>query len=85
MYSVTANICDGSDYVASWEAGSYESVDVAIKVWESWWPPRDEVDRVIEDLVNEGVSPDEIDLQIGVWDEEGNDLRFYSESMFMTA
>lgn len=85
MYCVTANLCDGSDYVATWDGGTFERSEDAIRRYESWWPPRDEVDEAMADLVDGGINPDDVDLQIGVWDEEGNDIRFYSESMFATA
>ena len=73
MYEVTANLCDGSEYVRFWSAGTYASAEEAISVWDAWWPPQDEVLASIDD------GGEVWDLQIGVWGECGQCVAFHSE------
>ena len=77
-YRVTANLDDGKgDYLAHWIGGVFDDADEAIKFWEGWMPPRDEVEALVEEAIEEfGNDPDDFCLQIGVWDENGNDIRF---------
>lgn len=79
MFYVSANLCDGSDYTFHWDGGEFSSEEAAIRHWDGWMPPRDEVEREVAALIADGVDPDEIDLQVGVWDEDGNEVAFHSE------
>ena len=78
LYSVTANLCDGCDYVGHWEAGDFEDVNEAIKVWEDFMPPYDEVMALVEEGVEMGDDPDDYDIQVGVWDENSNEIEFWN-------
>lgn len=76
MYEVTANLCDEGDYVRSWTGGTFKDAEAAVRFFDGWWPPKDEVDEEVRK------DPDACyQLQIGVWDENGNDLAFWSEEL----
>jgi len=79
-YTVTANLCDGNDYIRTWDGGTFDDLDAAVAHYETWWPPKDEIRKALrDDLRESGLPIEEYDLQFGVWDEDGNDYKFYSE------
>lgn len=75
-FTVSANLCDGNDYVAHWDGGTFHEYDEAYERWLMWEPPRDEVLEALQESMAEGVPEEEHDLQIGLWDEYGNALQF---------
>ena len=79
-YIVSANLCDGQDYVAHWDGGEFDNIDDAYNRWNEWWPPRSEVIAALRTGVKEfGDDPEEYGLQIGLWDDDGNEYEFLSE------
>ena len=82
-YTVCANLCDGSDYVTHWEGGKFDDLDEAREFFVNWWPPESEVKDELRLANEEGDDITEYDLQIGLWDEDGDDLEFWSEGFEM--
>ena len=75
-------MCDGDDYIEHWDAGSYSSLSEAYDVWCRWWPDMDEVREAVKaDMDESGKDVTEYDLQIGIWDEHGNECEFHSEGI----
>ena len=82
-FTVYANICDGNDYIKNYIGGEFDDYDEAYEFWDGWSPDREDVKRTImEDSKESGTPLNEYDLQIGLWDEDGNDVEFHSESVF---
>lgn len=80
-YTLSANICDGNDYVAHWDGGTYDDYETAFLHYVTWMPPRHEIEAVLDEYRALGNDLSEFDLQIGVWDEDGNDVLFWSEGV----
>ena len=78
-YYVTANLYDGTDYYASWRGGTFTDEEKASEFWGSWWPDKDEVRAAVRELLEQGqANPDEIELEIGMWDENGHEHEFWN-------
>jgi len=81
MYSLSANLCvDGQDYVYNWDGGDFESYDEAYKKWVAWGPDMNEVREMCIEMIEDGV--EELSIQTGIWDEDGNDLQFEEEIIY---
>ena len=79
MYQVVANLCDGNDYVAHWDGGVFDNIEDAIDFYNVWMPPEDEVQAALKEGIEMGDDLENYDLQVGVWDEDGDSHAFYSE------
>ena len=80
-FEVTANLYNGVDYYEHWDGGTFDNEDDAYNFWNDWWPPEDEVKAAAAECIENGDNPDEIELEIGVWDEDGNDVYFWNEGV----
>ena len=77
-YLVAANLCNGYDYVEHWEVGPFTDLRTAVEVWKSYAPPQDEVKAVVEELDER----DDLEMQIGVWDENGDTPAFDTYAVY---
>jgi intein/homing endonuclease len=55
-----------------WEKGEYDTLEEATKAWNDWWPPKDEVKACTD-------TDDEYTLQIGIFDEHGENVELWIE------
>lgn len=78
MYEIIANLCDGNDYVAHWNGGTFDDLATARAAYLGYEPPVDEVLAEVRELVADGVAIEEIDLQVGLWDGDGESVEFES-------
>ena len=77
-YTVSASLVSESecDFTGDhWECGEYDTLHEAMKAWDNWWPPREQVWKA---CIENGTD-DEYSLQIGVWDERGENVELWTE------
>jgi len=81
-YTVSANLYShkANDYVHHWEGQSFDDEDKARDFWNRWTPCDCDVStyaRAFNYQCNsDGGGHDDFDLEIGMWDEEGNEYEF---------
>lgn len=77
-YRCVANICDGHDYICHWNGPWFDTVEGAMDA-PAPYPDDAVIDEiVIADSVDMGIPVEEYDLQVGIWDEGGNMVAFFS-------
>lgn len=80
-YQCVANLCDGKDYVRTWEGGWYGSVQEAEDA-PLPYPSLEEVRRIAQEYSEDFGTPlEEFDLQVGIYDEKGNEQAFYTDGI----
>lgn len=80
-YTVSANLYDGEDYYRHWDGGKFDTKEEAYKRWLDWYPPESEIRAAAAEAEADGMNPDYFEIEIGVWDEDGNDVYFWNEAI----
>lgn len=83
-YQITANLysAESNDYIYHWDGPTFKRLSAlfkARKTWEGWWPPEDELKKQI-DIWKKEQPNDDLEVEIGLWDGEGNEIEFYNVS-----
>lgn len=83
-YSITANLysAEANDYIYHWYGPTFKrmsSLNKAKVCWNVWWPPEDDVKKQIKAWKKEHPG-DALEIEIGLWDGEGNEVEFYNVS-----
>lgn len=81
-YRVSANIYseEVGDYIEHYEGGEFEDYDEAYEFWDNWWPDMEDVLHAAREDAEEHPG-NHYELEIGLWDEDGNDLEFHNEGI----
>lgn len=76
-YIVTANLYseECNDYIYHWEGKTFNNYDDAFNFWSEWTP--DDVDDQVKAWKREH-SGDCLELEIGLWNKDGEDVEFFS-------
>ena len=83
-YSITANLYseEANDYIYHWDGPTFKrmsSLNKAKECWNGWWPPEEDLKKQIKAWKKEHAG-DALELEIGLWDGEGNELEFLNMS-----
>ena len=83
-YCVSANLYseEMNDYIHHWDGPIFKrksAVDKATECWNTWWPPEDKIKAVIKKWRKDHPC-DNLELEIGLWDGNGDEVEFYNES-----
>lgn len=83
-YSITANLysAEANTYIYHWDGPTFKrmsSLNRAKECWNGWWPPEDDVKKQIKAWKKEHAG-DALEIEIGLWDGEGNEIEFYNVS-----
>ncbi len=83
-YSIAANLYseEANNYIYHWDGPKFKrmsSLNKAKECWNGWWPPEEDVKKQIKAWKKEH-GGDALELEIGLWDGEGNEVEFYNVS-----
>lgn len=83
-YAISANLYseEVNDYIYHWDGPQFKrksSLAKAKDCWSHWWPPEQKAKKQIEDWKKEHPC-DNLEIEIGLWDGEGNEVEFYNVS-----
>ena len=83
-YSITANLYseEANDYIYHWDGPTFKrksAKEKAIDCWNGWWPPEEDVKKQIKAWKKEHTG-DALEIEIGLWDGNGDEIEFYNVS-----
>lgn len=84
-YSVTANLYSSTlnDYIYHWEGKNFKrccDYEKAVEFWNGWAPSKDSIKKQVDSWRME-FPDDELELEVGLWDGNGDEVEFYNGSI----
>lgn len=83
-YNISANLYseEMNDYIHHWDGPVFKrlsAINKAEDIWNTWFPPEDETKAVIKKWRKDHPC-DYLEIEIGLWDGNGDEVEFYNMS-----
>lgn len=82
-YQISANLYsyDLNDYIYHWDGPTYKrcaDYHKAWLAWDTWYPPKRSLKKQVDIWLKEHPN-DQLEIEIGLWDANGDEVEFYNE------
>lgn len=82
-YQISANLYsqDLNDYIYHWDGPTYKRCGDYYKAclgWDTWYPPKRSIKKQVDIWLKEHPN-DQLEIEIGLWDANGDEVEFYNE------